>query len=42
MDKSRDAGLIALAVVIVACLTIYFLQVAHPTGSVVEFFFPRL
>jgi hypothetical protein len=42
MDKSRDAGIVALAVFIVACLAIYFLQVTHPTGSVIEFLFPRL
>ena len=40
MDGIRDAGILALAVVAVACLVIYFLGVAHPAGAVVDFIYP--
>jgi len=40
MDGIRDAGILALAVVAVACLAIYFLGVAHPAGAVVDFIYP--
>jgi hypothetical protein len=33
MDNARDTGIVALALVLLVCLTIFFLQVAQPTGS---------
>lgn len=45
MDGIRDAGILALAVVAIACLAIHFLGVTHPAGTVVDFiypFFPKL
>src|SRR6185436_17957991 len=40
MDGIRDAGILALAVVAVACLAVHFLGVAHPAGAVVDFIYP--
>jgi hypothetical protein len=42
MDYSRDTGIIALALVVSACLTVYFLRVAQPTGAFVEFLLSRV
>ncbi len=45
MDRIRDAGVLALAVVAAACLAVHFLGVVHPAGAVVDFLsplFPRL
>ena len=40
MDNIRDSGILALAVVAVACLAVHFLGVAHPAGAVVDFLSP--
>jgi uncharacterized membrane protein YGL010W len=42
MDNARDTGIVALALVLLVCLTIFFLQVAQPTGVLVDFLFPRI
>ena len=40
MDDIRDVGVLALAVVAVACLAVHFLAVPHPAGAVVDFLYP--
>jgi hypothetical protein len=42
MDDSRGAGIVALLVVIAVCATVFYLKIAEPTGSMVDFLFPRL
>jgi len=42
MDHARDLGIVALAFIVAACLTVFFLQVDEPTGRLVDFLFPRL
>jgi len=42
MDERRDVAIIALVVVAVTCLTIFFLKVAQPSGGLVDILFPRL
>ena len=42
MDGARDAGIVALALIAVICLTVYLLGVGEPTGTVVKFLFPLL
>ena len=40
MDGIRDAGILALALVVAVCLAVHFLGVAHPARAVVDFMFP--
>ena len=40
MDNTRDAGILALALVVAACLAVHFLGVAHPASAVVDFLYP--
>lgn len=42
MDSARDTGILALVLVVLACLTVYFLGIGQPTGTVIDFFFPQL
>ena len=42
MRDTRDVGVVALLLVAVSCLTVFFLKVAEPTGTVVEMLFPRV
>jgi len=42
MDGARDAGIIALALLAVICLTVYLLGVMEPTGTVIRLLFPVL
>jgi hypothetical protein len=41
VDDLRYARIVAVVVVLAASLTIFFLQVAQPTGRIVEFLFPK-
>lgn len=41
-DTPRNAGLVVLAVVAVTGLTLLFLELARPSGALVEYLFPRL
>jgi hypothetical protein len=40
MDERRDIAIIALVLVAAACLAIFFLKVAQPTGGLVAMLFP--
>ncbi len=42
MDERRDVAVIALLVIAVTCLTIFFLKVAQPSGGIVDMLFPQL
>jgi hypothetical protein len=42
MDRARDTGIVGLAVLIVACATVFLFGVAQPTTRLLEFLFPRL
>jgi hypothetical protein len=42
MDERRDVAIIALVLVAVTCLTIFFLKVAQPSGGIVDMLFPQV
>ena len=42
MDERRDVAVIALLMVAVTCLAIFFLKVAQPSGGIVDMLFPQL
>jgi hypothetical protein len=43
MDEDcRDTGIAALVLIAAACLTLYFLDIAPPTGALVQFLFSRV
>lgn len=42
VDDPNGTGIVALLIVIAACLTVFFLKIGQPTGALVEFFFPRM
>jgi hypothetical protein len=42
MDERRDVAVIALVLVAVTCLTIFFLKIAQPSGGLVDMLFPHL
>jgi hypothetical protein len=42
MEERRDVAVIALVLVAVTCLTIFFLKVAQPSGGIVDILFPQL
>lgn len=42
MDGARDSRILALLIVVVTCLTMYFLGYVSPAGAVVDYLFPRL
>jgi hypothetical protein len=39
MHDERDVAIIVLALVIATCLTLFFLEVAEPTGALVALLF---
>ena len=42
MQDTRGSGIIALLVVISACISVYLLRIAEPTAQLLEFLLPRL
>jgi len=42
MDSRRDVALIVLVLVVAACLSVFFMKVAEPTGAIVDLLLPRL
>ena len=40
MDRSRDAGILGLVVVVAICLTVFFLGFKHPTTALVDLLMP--
>jgi hypothetical protein len=42
MDERRDVAIIALVLVVVTCLAIFFLKVMQPSGGIFEMLFPQL
>ena len=42
MDDHRDVAIIVLAVLVATCLIIFVLEIAQPTGRLVEALFPRV
>jgi hypothetical protein len=42
MDERRDVAVIALMLLAITCLTIFFLKVAQPSGGIVDMLFPEL
>ena len=42
MDERRDLAVVALVLVALSCLAIFFLKVAHPSGGLVAMLFQQL
>ncbi len=42
MDEYCDTAIVALMLALAACLTVFFLKVAEPSGGLVELLFPRV
>lgn len=42
MDNARDAGIVALLIIIATCVAIYLVGATEPTGALIDFLFPRL
>ena len=42
MDERRDLAVVALVLVALSCLAIFFLKVAHPSGGLVTMLFQQL
>jgi hypothetical protein len=42
MEERRDVAVVALVLVAVSCLAIFFLKVAQPTGGLVAMLFAQL
>jgi hypothetical protein len=40
MDSARDAGILALVVVVVLCLSVFLLRAEQPTTTLVDFLMP--
>jgi hypothetical protein len=42
MEHTRDTGIVALVLFASACLTVFFLRAAPPTGALVDFLLSRI
>jgi hypothetical protein len=42
MDERRDVAIIALMLVVVTCLAVFFLKAMQPSGGIFEMLFPQL